>query len=59
MQNMMLRIAGEEAEESEEIAGEGERMSDGDDSPAIEIEIKIEAEDPTMMLRKTNQKDKW
>lgn len=39
-------LLGEEAEESEEVAGEGEGMSDGDDGPAIEIEIEIDAEDP-------------
>ena len=39
-------LLGEEANESEGMNEEGEGMSIDEDSPAIEIEIEIDAEDP-------------
>ena len=39
-------LLGEEANESEGMNEEGEVMSIDEDSPAIEIEIEIDAEDP-------------
>ena len=50
-------LLGEEAEESEEVIGEGERMSDGDDGPAIEIEI--DAEYLNHEIKRMNRRRRW